>query len=64
VRLTDAGETLLPRIRRALSEIDAGREQITALTGLQTGRVRLEAMQALGRLLAGARQASRPRRGR
>jgi len=50
VRLTEAGETFLPRIRRALSEIDAGREEITALTGLQTGRVRLGAMQALGAL--------------
>ena len=50
MRLTEAGETFLPRIRRALSEIDAGREEITALTGLQTGRVRLGAMQALGGL--------------
>jgi DNA-binding transcriptional LysR family regulator len=50
VRLTEAGETFLPRIRRALSEVDAGREEITALTGLQTGRVRLGAMQALGAL--------------
>jgi DNA-binding transcriptional LysR family regulator len=50
VRLTEAGQTLLPRIRRALSELDAGREEIGALTGLQTGRVRLGAMQALGTL--------------
>jgi DNA-binding transcriptional LysR family regulator len=50
VRLTEAGQTLLPRIVRALSEIDAGREEISALTGLQTGRVRLGAMQALGAL--------------
>jgi LysR family transcriptional activator of glutamate synthase operon len=50
VRLTDAGEILLPRIRRALSEIAAGREELAAITGLQTGRVRLGAMQALGPL--------------
>jgi DNA-binding transcriptional LysR family regulator len=50
VRLTDAGEILLPRVRRALSELDAGREELAAVTGLQTGRVRLGAMQALGSL--------------
>jgi LysR family transcriptional activator of glutamate synthase operon len=50
VRLTEAGEILLPRIRRALAELVAGREELAAITGLQTGRVRLGAMQALGPL--------------
>lgn len=50
VTLTEAGEALLPRIRRALAELDAGREELAAITGLQTGRVRLGAMQALGDL--------------
>jgi DNA-binding transcriptional LysR family regulator len=50
VRLTAAGETLLPRVRRALSELEAGREEVVALTGLQTGRLRLGAMQAPGPL--------------
>lgn len=50
VRLTAAGETLLPRVRRALSELDAGREELAAVTGLRTGHVRLGAMQALGPL--------------
>ena len=50
VRLTEAGEILLPRVRRALAELVAGREELAAITGLQTGRVRLGAMQALGPL--------------
>jgi LysR family transcriptional activator of glutamate synthase operon len=50
VRLTEAGEILLPRIRRALAELVAGREELAAITGLQTGRIRLGAMQALGPL--------------
>lgn len=50
VTLTEAGEILLPRIRRAMSELTAGREELAALTGLETGRVRLGAMQALGPL--------------
>lgn len=50
VALTEAGEILLPRIRRALSELGAGREELGAITGLRIGRVRLGAMQALGPL--------------
>jgi DNA-binding transcriptional LysR family regulator len=50
VRLTPAGEAFLPRIRRALAELDAGRDEVAAFTGLESGRVRLGAMQALGRL--------------
>jgi DNA-binding transcriptional LysR family regulator len=33
-----------------MSELAAGREELAAITGLETGRVRLGAMQALGRL--------------
>ena len=47
---TAAGEAFLPRIRCALSELDAGRAEVALFTGLETGRVRLGAMQALGRL--------------
>jgi DNA-binding transcriptional LysR family regulator len=50
VSLTEAGEILLPRIRRAMSELAAGREELGAITGLRIGKVRLGAMQALGRL--------------
>lgn len=50
VRLTPAGEVFLPHVRRALRDIDAGREEVSALTGLTVGRVRLGAMQALGPL--------------
>jgi DNA-binding transcriptional LysR family regulator len=50
VRLTAAGEAFLPRIRRALAELDAGREEVAAFTGLEAGRVRLGAMQALAGL--------------
>ena len=50
VRLTAAGEAFVLRIRRALTELDAGREEVAAFTGLEAGRVRLGAMQALGRL--------------
>jgi DNA-binding transcriptional LysR family regulator len=50
VRLTAAGETFLPRIRRALTELDAGRDEVAAFTGLEAGRVRLGAMQAVGPL--------------
>ncbi|HEY0934559.1 MAG TPA: LysR substrate-binding domain-containing protein [Trebonia sp.] len=50
VRLTEAGEIFLLRARRALAEIDAGREEIAALRGLTAGRLALGAMQALAGL--------------
>lgn len=50
VRPTEAGELFLPHARRALLAVDAGREELSALTGLRVGRVRLGAMQALGQL--------------
>jgi DNA-binding transcriptional LysR family regulator len=55
VQLTEAGEVFLPHVRQALLAVRAGREELSALTGLRVGRVRLGAMQALGPLdLAGA----------
>ncbi len=50
VRPTAAGELFLPHVRRALLAVEAGREELSALTGLRVGRVRLGAMQALGPL--------------
>lgn len=49
-RLTEAGEIFVLRARRALAEVDAAREEITALRGLASGRLVLGAMQALGGL--------------
>lgn len=48
VELTEAGEAFLPYVRQALVAVAAGREELSALTGLRVGRVRLGAMQALG----------------
>src|ERR1700761_5567355 len=48
--LTEAGEIFLLRARRALTELDAAREEIAALKGLTTGRLVLGAMQALAGL--------------
>lgn len=50
VRLTEAGEIFLLRARRALAEVDAGREEIAALKGLASGRLIIGAMQAMGEL--------------
>jgi DNA-binding transcriptional LysR family regulator len=50
VRPTEAGTLFLPHARRALLAVEAGREELSALTGLRVGRVRLGAMQALGHL--------------
>lgn len=50
VRPTEAGTVFLPHVRRALQAVEAGREELSALTGLRVGRVRLGAMQALGPL--------------
>jgi DNA-binding transcriptional LysR family regulator len=41
VRLTPSGETLLYRVRRMMRELDAARSEIVALTGEQTGHVRI-----------------------
>jgi DNA-binding transcriptional LysR family regulator len=50
VRLTEAGEIFLLRARRALAEVDAGREEIAALKGLAGGKLVIGAMQALAGL--------------
>jgi DNA-binding transcriptional LysR family regulator len=50
VQLTEAGEAFLPHVRQTLMAVAAGREELSALTGLRVGRVRLGAMQALGPL--------------
>ncbi len=41
VRLAAAGELLLPRARRILSEIDTARSELAALSGVISGRLRL-----------------------
>lgn len=41
VRLAAAGELLLPRARRVLAELDIAGAELSALAGVQTGRLRL-----------------------
>jgi DNA-binding transcriptional LysR family regulator len=41
VRLAPGGEVLLPRARRILAELDIAAAELTALAGVQTGRLRL-----------------------
>lgn len=41
VRLTEAGEALLPHARRVLAELDAGRQVVADLQGTVGGRLRL-----------------------
>ncbi len=48
VELTEAGETLVRRARRALAEVDAARAEIDDLVGVRAGRVVIGAMQSLG----------------
>jgi LysR family transcriptional regulator, transcription activator of glutamate synthase operon len=48
VALTDAGELLVDRARRALSEVDAARAELAELAGVRTGQVVIGAMQSLG----------------
>ena len=48
VALTDAGELLVARARRALAEVDAAREELEDLAGVRAGRVVIGAMQSLG----------------
>lgn len=50
VRLTEAGEIVLLRARRALAELDAVLEEVAAFKGLASGRLVLGAMQALAGL--------------
>ncbi|MEW1960857.1 LysR family transcriptional regulator [Microbacterium sp. NPDC077644] len=47
ISLTAAGETLLPRARRMLTDADTIRDEMAELAGLQRGRVRLGATPTL-----------------
>src|ERR687894_993733 len=49
VALTDAGELLVARARRALAEVDAARQELAELAGVRTGRVVIGAMRSTGR---------------
>src|SRR4029077_460385 len=48
VRVTEAGEAVLRRARRALAEVEAIAPDLDALRGLHTGRVLVGAIQSLG----------------
>jgi LysR family transcriptional activator of glutamate synthase operon len=48
VELTDAGELLVARARRALGELDAAVAELADLAGVRSGRVVVGAMQSLG----------------
>jgi LysR family transcriptional regulator, transcription activator of glutamate synthase operon len=48
VTITDAGNALVARARRILSEVDAARAELQALTGVRTGRVNVGAMHTMG----------------
>ncbi|MBK0422605.1 LysR family transcriptional regulator [Leucobacter sp. CSA2] len=47
VRLTTAGERLLPYARRMLADADAARDEMASLAGLKRGRIRLGATPTL-----------------
>src|SRR5215217_2470274 len=49
VALTPAGELLVSRARRALSEVDAASAELSDLAGVRTGRVVIGAMRSTGR---------------
>jgi len=49
VALTPAGELLVSRARRALSEVDAAAAELSELAGVRTGRVVIGAMRSTGR---------------
>lgn len=48
VELTEAGELLVARARRALAEVDAARADLADLAGVRAGRLVIGAMQSLG----------------
>jgi LysR family transcriptional regulator, transcription activator of glutamate synthase operon len=48
VTLTDAGEILVARARRILSEVDAADAELQALSGVRTGHVTVGAMHTMG----------------
>ncbi len=48
VAITDAGEVLIARARRILAELDAARDELQGLRGVQTGHVMVGAMHTMG----------------
>jgi LysR family transcriptional regulator, transcription activator of glutamate synthase operon len=48
VAISSAGELLVARARRILSELDAAQTELEGLTGVQTGRVTVGAMHTMG----------------
>jgi DNA-binding transcriptional LysR family regulator len=48
VEITAAGEMLVARSRRILAELDAARDELEALRGVQTGHVTVGAMHTMG----------------
>jgi DNA-binding transcriptional LysR family regulator len=50
VEVTDAGEAVLTRARRALAEVDGVRADLDALSGLMRGRLRLGGVPPIGRI--------------
>jgi LysR family transcriptional activator of glutamate synthase operon len=48
VTITDAGQTLVARARRILSEVDGANAEMQALTGVRTGHVMVGTMHTMG----------------
>src|SRR5215218_7824981 len=48
VAMTQAGEVLVARARRALSELDAAQAELQSLAGVQAGRLSVGAMHTMG----------------
>jgi LysR family transcriptional activator of glutamate synthase operon len=48
VALTQAGELLVARARRALAELDAGQAELQSLAGVQAGRLSVGALHTMG----------------
>ncbi|MFI7611328.1 LysR family transcriptional regulator [Nonomuraea terrae] len=53
VRLTQAGEALLPSAHRVLREVEAARDEVAAVRGVLRGRLRIGMMQSLALIDAG-----------
>ena len=58
VSMTEAGEALVARARRALAEIDAARAELGGLLGVQAGRLSIGALHTMGPIDLGALLAS------
>ncbi|HEX4345246.1 MAG TPA: LysR substrate-binding domain-containing protein [Solirubrobacteraceae bacterium] len=48
VSMTEAGEVLVARARRALAELDAGQAELQSLAGVQAGRLSVGALHTMG----------------